>query len=230
MSEMLNRLYLPDGKNLNVMGWGQAGSGKTVFFQTTLDKFMKINNDKFLRVVVIAPKAEDWDFGKRSKIVYTLEGLEGSIADDKTRISVLYPAMEGLEETVDDAINMVFDFQMSNEKTSFIIIIDDAQVFLSSRKAASDAHKRLALTGRSRRIKGIYVAHNIVFARELEGQIDLLVGFSNPNPIYYRNAIERFNFDPAPFADPLRARAYSFVWFDTRDGDPKLMAPIDYPA
>ena len=45
MSDMLNRLYLPDGANLNVMGWGQAGSGKTVFFQTTLDKFLKKNKN-----------------------------------------------------------------------------------------------------------------------------------------------------------------------------------------
>ena len=227
MSDMLNRLYLPDGANLNVMGWGQAGSGKTVFFQTTLDKFLKKNTNEKLRVVVIAPKAEDWDLGKkRTKIVFNLDQLSKSISEN--RMSVLYPSIEGLEETVDEAINIVFDFQASNPDSSFVIVIDDSQIFLSSRRAASDAMKRLALTGRSRRIKGVFIAHNVVFSRDLEGQVDLLVGFSSPNPIQDRSSIERFNFDPSEFREPLRQRPYSFVWFDTRDGDPKLMAPIEY--
>ena len=227
MSDMLNRLYLPDGKNLNCMGWGQAGSGKTVFFQSTLDQFLKQNKDEFLRVVVIAPKSEDWDFGpKRSKIVFSLDAMLQTIPEK--RVTVLYPPIEGLEETVDLAINMVFDYQESNPKTSFVVLIDDSQIFLSSRRAASDAMKRLALTGRSRRVKGIFIAHNVVFSRDLEGQVDLLVGFSSPNPIQDRSSIERFNFDPAEFREPLREVPYSFVWFDTRDGEPKLMSPIPY--
>jgi Cdc6-like AAA superfamily ATPase len=227
MSDMLNRLYLPDGANLNVMGWGQAGSGKTVFFQTTLDKFLKKNKNEKLRVVVIAPKSEDWDLGKkRTQIVYNLESLERSIAEN--RMTVLYPSIDGLEDTVDEAINMTFDYQQANPESSFIVIIDDAQIFLSSRRAASDALKRLALTGRSRRIKGVFIAHNVVFSRDLEGQVDLLVGFSSPNPIQDRASIERFNFDPEPFREPLRIRPFSFVWFDTRDGEPRLMAPIEY--
>ena len=227
MTEMLDRLYLPDGANLNVMGWGQAGSGKTVFFQTTLDKFLKKNKSEHLRVVVIAPKAEDWDLGeKRTKIVFNLDQLEKSIAEN--RMTTFYPSIEDLEDTVDDAINMTFDYQAENPKSSFVIIIDDSQIFLSSRRAASDAMKRLALTGRSRRIKGVFIAHNVVFSRDLEGQVDLLVGFSSPTPIQDRSSIERFNFDPEPFREPLRIRPYSFVWFDTREGDPKLMAPIPY--
>ena len=227
MSDMLNRLYLPDGANLNVMGWGQAGSGKTVFFQTTLDQFLKKNKNEHLRVVVIAPKAEDWDLGeKRTKIVDNLGDLESSIAEN--RMTVLYPPIDDLEETVDDAINMVFDYQAGNPKSAFVFVIDDSQIFLSSRRQASDAMKRLALTGRSRRVKGIFIAHNVVFSRDLEGQVDLLVGFSSPNPIQDRSSIERFNFDPEPYREPLRQRPYSFVWFDTRDGEPRLMAPIEY--
>ena len=220
----LNRLFLPDGKNLNSMLWGQAGSGKSVFLEITLLQFLKQNRDPNLRVVIVSPKNEGFEFGE---IVFNLPDLEKTIREK--RVSVLYPAMTGLDETVDETINMMFDYQAGNEKSSFIFILDDSQVFLSSRKAASDAHKRLALTGRSRRIKGIYVAHNIVFARELEGQVDTLIGFSNPNPIYYRQAIERFNFDPEPFAEAIRSKPYSFVWFDVREEKPRLMEPLEMP-
>ena len=220
---MLKRIYLPDGANLNVMLWGQAGSGKSVFIEETLKQFLRENKSEYLRVVVISPKNEGYEFGN---IVYSLEDLSKSVS--KERLSVFYPEMINLDETVDEAILMMFDYQGEEPKTRFVFILDDSQVFLSSRKSASDAHKRLALTGRSRKIKGIYVAHNIVFARELEGQVDLLIGFSNPNPIYYRSSIERFGFDPEPFAESLREKPYSFVWFDTRDDEPKLMNPLPY--
>jgi Cdc6-like AAA superfamily ATPase len=223
VSDMLKRIYLPDGANLNVMLWGQAGSGKSVFIEETLKQFLREYRNEYLRVVVISPKNEGYEFGN---IVYSLEDLSKSVS--KERLSVFYPEMINLDETVDEAILMMFDYQGEEPKTRFVFILDDSQVFLSSRKSASDAHKRLALTGRSRKIKGIYVAHNIVFARELEGQVDLLIGFSNPNPIYYRSSIERFGFDPEPFADSLKEKPYSFVWFDTREDEPKLMNPLPY--
>ena len=220
-SEQLNRLYLPDAHHLNTMIWGMAGSGKSVFIDHTLKQFLKQNKDKHLRVVIVAPKNEDYEWGNISN---SLEQLSLSIS--MNRVSVLYPSMANIEGIVDDAINMVFEYQAKNKKSSFIFILDDSQVFLSSRKDGSDSHKRLALTGRSRKIKGIYVAHNITFNRSLEGQIDLLVGFSSVNPIYYRASIERFGYDPEPFAADLMEKPYSFVWFDTRNKEPVLQEPL----
>ncbi len=220
---MLNRLYLPDGKNLNTMIWGQAGSGKTFFIESTLKQFLLQNKDPSLRVFYISPKNEGFEWTE--EIHYELDSAFKSM--QKKRVVAFYPQMENLEEEVDFAINSIFDLQSNNPDSKFIIIIDDSQVFLSSRKSASSAHKRLALTGRSRNIKGIYVAHNIVFAKELESQVDVLVGFNNPSPIHYRSAIERFDFNPEPFADLLREKEYGFVWFDLKVGEPKLMNPIN---
>tara|TARA_R100000655_G_scaffold8784_2_gene22606 strand:- start:62 stop:769 length:708 start_codon:yes stop_codon:yes gene_type:complete len=220
---MLNRLYQPDGSNLNTMIWGQAGSGKTVFLEETMKKFLKQNKDPNLRVFYISPKNEGFEWSK--EIHFDLEKAIGALK--KNRLSVFYPQMDYLENDVDEAINSIFDLQASNENSKFVIIIDDSQIFLSPRKSASSAHKRLALTGRSRNIKGIYVAHNIVFAKELESQVDVLVGFNNPSPIHYRSAIERFNFDPEPFADKIREKKYSFVWYDLRNESPNLMNPIE---
>ena len=220
---MLNRLYDPDGSNLNTMIWGQAGSGKTVFIEQTIKEFLVANKDPMLRIIYISPKNEGFEWTKN--IQYRLDDVFKGLK--KIRVVAYYPQIDYLEESVDELINMTFDLQMSNPDSKFTIIIDDSQIFLSSRKSASPAHKRLALTGRSRNIKGVYVAHNIVFARELESQVDVLVGFNNPNPIHYRSAIERFDFDPEPFADKIREKKYSFVWFDIQSGTPKLMNPIE---
>lgn len=222
---MLNDLYDVDGSKLNVMVWGQAGSGKSYFLEQTASAYLRGNQDPYYRMVYIAPKGEGFEslLGKKEKPVTNLEDFSKSVM--KQRTTVFYPPMADLDLQVDEAINTMFDLRDQNPDLKCVIIIDDAQVFLSSRKAASDAHKRLALTGRSRGLRAIYVSHNIVFARELEGQITHLVGFSNPNPIYYKQAIERFNFDPAPFQEDINSKQYSFVYFDVTK-NPVLMAPI----
>lgn len=218
---MHSRLYDPDGKNLATMVWGQAGSGKSYFIEHTVKQFLRSNRNENLRIIYVSPKNEGF---KDKKPVMELASVFKRLK--KERFVAWWPYIEDLNTQIDECINAVFDLKEANPKLRCTIILDDAQVFLSARKAASDAQKRLALTGRSKNIKAVYVAHNIVFARELEGQVDLLLGFSNPNPIYYRQSIERFNFDPEPYTEPLREVPYSFVWFDTRDGSPRLMQPI----
>lgn len=222
----IERIYGIDGNALNVMVWGQAGSGKSYFMEQTAKAYLKSNKDPMYRILYIAPKQEGFEslLGKKQKPVNNLEDMIKSMSEN--RVTLFYPEMEDLDLQVDDAINTCFDLRKQNPDLKTVVIIDDAQVFLSSRKAASEAHKRLALTGRSRGIKAVYVAHNIVFARELEGQIDMLVGFSNPNPIYYKQAIERFDFDPAPYQEAINGRKYSFVVKDIQGNTTSLMSPI----
>jgi hypothetical protein len=226
----IQRIYGVDGQQLNVMIWGQAGSGKSYFMEQTASAYMKSNKDPMYRILYIAPKGEGFEslLGKKEKPTTNLDDMTKSLAAN--RVTLFYPDMVDLDEQVDGAINTVFDLRSNNPDLKTVIIIDDAQVFLSSRKAASEAHKRLALTGRSRGIKAVYVAHNIVFARELEGQIDLLIGFSNPNPIYYKQAIERFDFDPSPYQEAITSRRYSFVVKDIQSGTTQLMSPIGSDA
>ena len=65
-----------------------------------------------------------------------------------------------------------------------------------------------------------------MFSKELEGQISYLIGFSNPLPLYYRSSMERYGFDPEPYATSIIEKEYSYVWFDTRTRAGKLMEPI----
>ena len=222
MSDMLKRLWSVDNKSLNVVLWGQAGSGKTFFVETTLKQYLRQSKDKNERFVYISPKNEGFE---DYELVLDIEDIPTALS--KNRVVRFYPQdMDFLEQDIDSTIDLVFRMQAKNPKSTYIVIIDDAQIGLSSRKAASGQLKRLALTGRSRGIRGVFIAHNIVLNRELEGQVDLLVGFSNPNPTYYKQSIERFEFDPAPFAEPMLERPYSFVWYDMRTKNPILMSPI----
>ena len=52
------RIFGVDGSMLNVMVWGQAGSGKSYFMEQTAKVFLRGNNDPNYRLVYIAPKGE----------------------------------------------------------------------------------------------------------------------------------------------------------------------------
>ena len=52
MSDQLNRIFKPDASNLNVMLWGQAGSGKSVFIEQSLQHFIRQDKDPQLRIAI----------------------------------------------------------------------------------------------------------------------------------------------------------------------------------
>ncbi len=134
---------------------------------------------------------------------------------------------EGLEETMDDTINSIFEMKDANPEMKCTIVIDDAQVFLSSRKQASDAFRRLALLGRSREINAIYASHALVLNKSLEGQVDSLFFFTLPAKVHWKAGEERYGFNPEPHLETLRSTPYSFVAFDVRSGTGRMMNPIN---
>ena len=220
---MLEELYLPDTKRLNVMSAGQPGSGKSFYLEQTLNQFLKQNKSKLLRVVYISPKHE------------TILGIEPIDAADmekhlkKERVAVIFPDPEDPAYEVDFVINKVFEIGDANEGFKGIVIIDDSQTFLSSRKDASAAFRRLTLTGRSRGIRGIFVAHAMILNKALEGSIQHVLNFTLPQPMFFKDAQRRFGFNPEPHQEYLRNTQYGYVWYEVTTDTVRQMSPIDPP-
>tara|TARA_Y100000004_G_scaffold160134_1_gene187373 strand:- start:109 stop:807 length:699 start_codon:yes stop_codon:yes gene_type:complete len=220
---MLEELYLPDTKRLNVMICGQPGSGKSFYLEQTLREFLKQNKSKLLRVIYISPKHE------------TILGLEPTYPENvekhlkKERVAVIFPDPEYAAEDVDFVINKVFEIGEANEGFKAIVIVDDSQVFLSSRKDASAAFRRLTLTGRSRGIRGIFVAHAMILNKALEGSIQHVLNFTLPQPMFFKDAQRRFGFDPSPHQEYLRNTQYGYVWYEVTTDTVREMPPIDPP-
>ena len=219
---MLDKLYKPDGKRLNVLITGRPGSGKSYFIKHTLLAFNKKWKDPNGRIIYIDPKLEV-DLGENT--MTDLDGLEKHL--QKNRIAVIYPDTEYVEEETEATIQMIYDIQDANPDFKAVILIDDAQTFLESTRQAPYQLKRLALTGRSKNLRMVGVAHMMVFNKSLEGSISYLVNFTMPVKLYHRDAMVRYGFDAKEYADELSQTPYSFVWFDVTAGTSKLMAPID---
>jgi len=220
---MLDDLYLPDRKRLSSMIVGRPGSGKSFFLAHTIREFMKRNQDENFRLVYICPKQEMTLYPKEKPI--TPDKLERHLR--KNRTAVVYPDADFVEAEVDYCIDLCFAIQQANPDFTCTICVDDAQTFIQSRRGASAAFRRLALTGRSKGIRFVPVAHQMVFSKDLEGSTSYIVFFSMPVKLYQKDAFTRYGFDAEPHIEKMAEQPYSFVWFDVTQARSTLMLPLD---
>lgn len=229
----MNRdLYLPSGKSLHKVVVGQSGSGKSVFLESTAKEFLRSNSSESFRMVYFSPKQEGFidllPQDKKGRPVGLVGDVDSMLKNmEKQTLTVFYPDPEGLELTMDETINSIFEMKEANPSMKCTLIIDDAQVFLSSRKRASDSMQRLALLGRSREINAVFVSHGLVMSKSLEAQVDKLFFFTLPAKVHWKAGEERYGFNPEPYLEPLRSTPYSFVLFDVRSSKATMMNPIN---
>tara|TARA_R100000654_G_scaffold58852_2_gene85537 strand:+ start:193 stop:891 length:699 start_codon:yes stop_codon:yes gene_type:complete len=224
-------LFLPDGKSLHKVVVGQSGSGKSVFLEHGAKNFLKQNTDPNFRLIYFSPKNEGFldllPVDRKKRPVGLVRDEVAMLKNmEKNVLTVFYPDPIDLELTMDETINALFEMREVNPELKTTIVIDDAQVFLSSRKRASDSQNRLALLGRSRNINAIYVSHAIVMNKALEAQVDQLYFFTLPAKVHWKAGEERYGFNPEPYVEPLRSTPYSFVSFDVRTANARMMNPI----
>jgi len=229
---MNESLFFPTGKSLHKVVVGQSGSGKSFFLETAADSFLRSNRSQSFRMIYFSPKQEGFiDILPRDKknrpigLVFDVESMLKSI--EKNRLTVFYPDPIDLEETMNEVVESLFEMREANPELKTTLIIDDAQVFLDSRRRASDAMQRLALLGRSRELNAIFVSHALIMNKALEAQVDTLVFFTLPAKAHWRAGEERYGFNPEPYIERLRSVEYSFIHFDVRSSNAKLMNPIE---
>ena len=223
MTQMLDDLYLPDGKRLTTMVSGKAGSGKSYYLTHTIDMFLKKHKDPSYRLIYICPKLEA-NLGEKNPPI-GVDKLEKRLK--KHRVAVVYPNPHYVEAEVDYCIDLMFSIQQANPDFSCTLVIDDSQTFLTSRRAASPSFRRLALTGRSKNIRFVAVAHQLVFNKDLEGSTSFLALFSMPVKLYHKDAERRYGLNVEPFIEPLANTPYSFLWFDVTKNKAQLYEPIE---
>jgi hypothetical protein len=225
-------LFLPDGKSLHKVVVGQSGSGKSVFLEVVAKDYLKVNKDPSWRLIYFSPKNEGFiDLLPKDKKKRPV-GLVGSVDDmlknmQKNFLTVFYPDSVGLDETMDDTINALFDFKDANPDFKATLVIDDAQVFLSARRESSEAQRRLALLGRSRELNAVYVSHAVVLNKALEAQVDSLIFFTLPAKVHWKATEERYGFNPEPYIENLRSTPYSYVIIDVKTGSAQMMNPLE---
>ena len=228
---MNNDLFMPTGKSLHKVVVGQSGSGKSVFLEESAKAFLKNNSSDTMRLVYFSPKQEGFidllPKDKKKRPIGLVGSVDGMLKNlEKNVLTVFYPDSYELESTMDETLDALFDFKDANPTFKCTIVIDDSQVFLSSRKQASESFRRIALLGRSRELNVIFVSHAVVLNKTLEGQVDTLIFFSLPAKAHWKQTEERYGFNPEPMIEQLKSVPYSFVYYDVRSTNARMMNPI----
>ena len=223
---MLEDLYQPDYKSkLTTQLIGRPGSGKSKFLQVTTLEFLKRNKDPNFRFIFICPKHEMILSDKKEHQPIPVDKLERHLR--KNRFACIYPDTEHIDAEVDYVIDLIFAIEQTNPDFSATICVDDSQIFVESRKSISTPFRRLALTGRSRGIRYVAVAHSIIYQKDMEGSTSYIIMFNLPFKQHWNDSIKRYGFDPTPFVEQLSSRPYSYVWFDIQTTKATLHEPIE---
>ena len=223
---MLDDLYKPDYKSrLSTQVIVRPGSGKSVYLRHTILEFLKRNKDPNYRMIFVCPKHEMILSDKKEHQPIPTDKLEKHLR--KNRVAIVYPDIDFLDQEADYIIDLIFAIERENEGFSATIVIDDSQVFVESRKSISPAFRRLALTGRSRGIRYVAVAHSVIYQKDLEGSTSYIIMFNLPFKQHWTDSIKRYGFNPEPYVEQLAGTPYSHVWFDVTTTKVRLFPPLE---
>lgn len=214
MNEMIRRLFLPDGGSysLSTAMSARSGSGKTTLLTRLITEARKDEAFKETRFIYVSVKAEHLFKEKKLKPVSDVYAALKHMR--KNPITVFYPSEpEFYEADVDSLIDSIFQLSDQNPTASFVIIIDDANILkgFDNRGIPSQQIKKLAVAGRSKRIRGMFITHRLAnLPRLMNGNLSALVVMSvNSMDLDYSRKI--FGMDFEPLSEELGGYRWSVV-------------------
>ena len=223
MTSMLSDLYEPDQKLLTSQIAGRPGAGKSYFVKHTLEEYLKQNKDPMFRMVYFCPKNE-----------MELKGVEIVGTDDlekhlrKNRAAVVYPDPASAEWENDYCSDLLFELRGTNgSKFSAVYVIDDATTFITPRREPSDAMKRLVLTGRSKGVRAVMVAHHFVFNKIMEGSVENILVFGAAPKFQWGDAAKRYGLDIETHQATLQENPYSYLWYRVTKGTSSMFPALE---
>ena len=230
--ELIENLFLPDGGPyaLSSAMAARSGSGKTTLLTRLIHDSRTNPKFKETRFIYVSVKEEHL-FGPDVEPTTSPNDAIGSMMEN--RLTVFYPIdSEYYEDDVDAIIEGVFSLAGQKRKKkdpipSFVIIIDDANILkgFDSRGQPSPMVKKLAIAGRSKRIRGMFITHRLGnLPRLMNGNLSALI-VMNINPMDNDYARKIFGVDFEEIVGGLGE--YRWAYVDLLDESIKKFNPIE---
>lgn len=223
----LERLYHPDGKSLGMLAAGLSGSGKTTAVLSTLQQAIRKGSGfgENHRFIIVDPKVQPGDYDLLAEPVSTAEDALHKIR--KERVVVLWPDLDFVQSEVETVVNGLFDMADSSPDHTFTFVLDEASILITPTRIPP-ALKRLAVQGRAKRIKPVFISQRPIVNRWTDANLSTLLLF-NTLPVDADTLSKRWGVDFDAHADTIRDTPYSFVWFDMEKATFTPMEPVDLP-
>tara|TARA_R110002012_G_scaffold309294_1_gene516221 strand:- start:1475 stop:2215 length:741 start_codon:yes stop_codon:yes gene_type:complete len=223
----LERLYHPDGKSLGALVAGLSGSGKTTAVLTTLQHAIRKGSGfgENHRFVIVDPKVQPGDYDLLAEPSTSAEDALHKIR--KERVVVLWPDLDFVQEEVETLVSGLFNMADSSPEHSFTFVLDEASILITPSRIPP-ALKRLAVQGRAKRIKPVFISQRPIVNRWTDANLSTLLLF-NTLPVDADTLGKRWGVAFDDHADSIRETPYSFVWFDMEKATFTAMEPVELP-
>ena len=87
---------------------------------------------------------------------------------------MIWPDLENLEQEVGDVVDYIFDMANSEPRSSFTLILDEASILITPTRISTPL-KRLALQGRAKRIKPVFISQRPIVNRWTDANLSNLL-------------------------------------------------------
>ena len=222
----LERLYHPDGHHLGTLVSGLSGSGKTTVLISTLQQAVKHKKfGEFHRFVIVDPKTQGGDYDTLADPIIDLDEAMKSI--EENRVTVYWPDIEYLEDDVSAFVNHIFALSDGEPKTSFTFILDEASTLITPTKIPT-ALKRLAVQGRGKRVKPVFLSQRPIINRWTDANLSTVL-LMRTLPVDADVLQKRWGIDFESANEILAEKPYSFLWFDLEKATLTPMNPVPLP-
>ena len=160
---IIKQLFKADGGpySLSTAMSARSGSGKTTLLSTLISNASRSKGFENQRFIYLSLKQEN-PFEDKTPVVSSVDEMLKALR--KNRIVVFYPPYpEEYESDVDDVIESVFDLAGNNPEAGFHLTIDDANILrgFSNQGNPSGSVKKLAIAGRSKGIRALFITHRL---------------------------------------------------------------------
>ena len=225
----LERLYYPDSKSLGALVAGLSGSGKTTAVLSTLQQAIKkgAGFGESHRFVIVDPKTQPGDYDILAEPVLDADSALESITQN--RVTVLWPDLDSMELEVDTLIDGIFRMSENDEEgsLSFTFVLDEASILITPTRIPKSL-KRLAVQGRAKRIKPVFLSQRPIVNRWTDANLSTMLLF-NTLPVDADTLSRRWGISFEEHAETIRAVPYSFVFFDMEKATFSPMSPVELP-
>ena len=223
----LERMYHPDGQSLGLLAAGLSGSGKTTAILSTLQQAIRKGSGfgEHHRFVIVDPKIQPGDYDLLAEPSLTAEAALHKIR--KERVVVLWPDLDFVQAEVEHLVNGLFNMADSSPEFTFTFVLDEASILITPSRIPP-ALKRLAVQGRAKHIKPVFISQRPIVNRWTDANLSTLLLF-NTLPVDADTLGKRWGVDFDSHAEGIRELPFSFVWFDMEKATFTHMEPVALP-
>ena len=225
--KIIEALFLPSNQSLHTLGFGKSGSGKSYAIKHLLAAAISdpITFNKNHRFIIIDPKTQPGDY---DDLATPLDGLNPKeIADSisENRVTLVWPDYDNVVEIVEYIIEILFSFAQAVENFSATFILDEAGELITHTTMPKNIGK-LAVQGRAKRLKGVFLNQRPILNRKLDSQVESLILFDMID-IDSDNLMKRWGLNYEEWVPKIQEKKYSFLLVHFVDNFKQVFDPIE---